>query len=151
MDSMHEDRTYADESIDTLEKCLLNFTIIMKPLAASEKNDLPLNQVSSTNEEKIIKRRKIQWKINQVLMTIAMVRYFLLAFAHKENLMSKVFGDTFRNFGPTPRTVFYASIVGQGSFAVGFEWITHYFERRKLLDYLNDMKTLKGLSPENYR
>ena len=66
-------------------------------------------------------------------------------------MISKVFGDTFRNFGPIPRTVFYASIVGQGSFAVGFEWITHYFERRRLLDYLNDMKTMKGLSPENYR
>ena len=82
---MNEDRTYADESIDTLEKYLLNFTIIMKSLAASEKNDLPFNQVSSTNEEKIIKRRRFQWKINQVLMTIAMVRYFLLAFAQGEH------------------------------------------------------------------
>ena len=155
MYAINEDLEYRDESINVLEKYLLSYNIVMEPLTPRTELDQSQTSVRSGNEckkdERVFRRNKLLWVIIQILMGFSMVRYCLLATAHTENVISRVLGDTFRNFGAIPRTVFYISVVGQGSFAVGYDLITRYFERHDLLDYLTDMKNLKGLSPENYR
>lgn len=86
-------------------------------------------------------------------MDPTLIRYALLAASYKKssNTISMILGETFRSLGPTFRTVLYLSILGEGSFSIGIYLVSHYFESRGLLDFMKDLKSLKGLSPENYR
>lgn len=146
----YEDLTYNDESIQALEKYMIDYSVILSPLDGHQVKQ----KCSGSGQDvktRLLKRRNNIWICLQILMGVSLFRYLLLTTAHKENIVSRILCDTFRNFGSIPRTVFYASIVGQSLFAFGFNLITHHFEKRGLLDYMTDLKTLKGLSPENYK
>lgn len=146
----YDEISYNDESVESLEKYLLYYYIILRPLDARNRGQKSsIDQPDMKSES--ARTRSVVWTFLQISMGAALLRYLLLATAHEENVVSLYLGDTFRNFGTTPRTVFYASIVGQSLFAVGFNLITRYFEKREMLDYMIDLKTLRGLSPENYR
>lgn len=76
MATFYENLIYRDESIDKLEKCLIDYNILTEPLISDDVQDQLVGDDQTREKERLrMKRRRIfLWRFHQTVFGLAITR-----------------------------------------------------------------------------